>query len=122
MRTELLSWEGGEHEFALPLSALEALQDRMSGDGVGLIFQRLSQGTFKAGDVVNTLILGLEGGGMKKSEASTKVSTVYESKGLNSMVIVAQIVISTALNGWPDDEPGEAGAEALTTSKSTSKK
>ena len=114
MRPETLNWAGGEHEFALPLLLLDALQQRCDGDGVGLIFQRLCEGMPKVSDVTATVALGLEGGGMEKRAAVELVARQYEDHGLYCLLLVAQAVLGAALNGWPesDDTSGEDPGEA----------
>ncbi|WP_107495645.1 gene transfer agent family protein [Thalassobius sp. I31.1] len=116
MKADTLQWVGGEHAFALPLSSLEALQSRCDGDGVGLIHQRLSSSQFKVSDVVATLALGLQGGGMEQQSAVAKVRDLYEDHGLNALAVTAFAVLSVALNGWPDEgdtASGEATGEIL---------
>lgn len=117
MRSETITWVGGEHEFALTVPLLLALEDRCGGDGVGLIYKRLSDGLFKVQDVLATVALGLEGGGMVKTDAVKLTHSQYEDHGLSSMAIVAQAVLGMALSGWPSDAPeGEDGVETPKTS------
>ena len=118
MRSEIITWAGGEHAFALTVPLLIALQDRCCGDGVGLIYQRIENGSFKVQDILATLHLGLEGGGMDKREAVKLVYALYEDHGVNALVIPAQVVLALSLNGWPEQETeeGEGGVETLTTS------
>jgi hypothetical protein len=113
MRSETLNWVGGEHEFALTLPLLDALQQRCGGDGVGLIYKRLVSQEFRTTDVVATLALGLEGGGMAKHDAVRLVHNQYEDHGLFALVLPALGVLGGALQGWPEDEgkpTGEAPA------------
>lgn len=113
MRAETLNWVGGEHDFALTLPLLESLQDRLEGDGVGLIFSRISSGLYKLQDITATVALGLEGGGMKKVDANKKVRALVEDHGIAPLHLTAHAVLGAALNGWPDDaEKSAAGAEA----------
>lgn len=120
MRSERITWSGGQHEFALPVPLLIALEERCGGDGVGLIFRRLSDGTFRVRDVLETLTLGLEGGGMAKADAYRLPRTEYEGAGLYDLAIAARIILGIALQGWPSDEAdeseGEAGVETPETS------
>lgn len=120
MRAETLTWVGGEHDFALPLPLLEALQTRCGGDGVGLIHNRLATGMFKVQDVLSTLALGLEGGGMAKQAAVSLTRALYEDHGLHALAIPAFTILGLAMSGWPsqtDDGPsGEAGVETPKTS------
>ena len=110
MRKELIKWAGGEHDFALSVPDLLALQDRCNGDGVGLIYSRLQAGIFGVNDVLAPIALGLERGGMDKRDATTLTRTVFEDNGLNALALTAHAILSVSLNGWPDQE-GEAGVE-----------
>ncbi len=105
MRSESLKWVGGEHQFALTVPLLEALQDRCGGDGIGLIYHRLKAGVMTVQDVLATLALGLEGGGMKKQAAVTLVRTLAEDHGINPLSLPARAILGAALNGWPDEVP-----------------
>ena len=111
MRPETIQWVGGEHDFMLPVTLLEALEQRCNGDGVGLIYQRLTAGVYGVKDITATLALGLEGGGMERAKSVTLVRTLYEDHGLMALAVTAQAVLGLALMGWPDDKPGEEGVE-----------
>jgi len=113
MRSEVLTWVGGEHPFALTLPLLEALQDRCGGDGVGLIHQRLVTQQYQVSDIIATLALGLEGGGMEKRESNKMVRLLFEDHGLTELLMPALAVLGAALQGWPEQmEKPEAEAEA----------
>ncbi|MEO0343015.1 MAG: GTA-gp10 family protein [Pseudomonadota bacterium] len=111
MQSQVLKWAGGEHEFALSVKDLLALQDRCGGvDGVGLIFQRLQQGSWRVQDVVSTLALGLEGDKFSRIEAQQLVEETALSKGLAELSVIALAVLANALYGYPE-EPGESEVE-----------
>ena len=116
MRTEVLRWAGGEHEFGLSVSDLEALQDRCGGDGVFLVYNRIVGGIATTRDILATTALGLEGPEMSKIDAVKLVRGIAEDQGLNALLLTAQAVLGAALMGWPDQEPGEDRGETPKTS------
>lgn len=106
---KLLTWSGGEHEFDLKIEHLRALQDRCDA-GPEWILARLANKQWHVNDVVDTIRLGLEGGGMEKADARKMVKRYVEDRPLTMSVLTAQAVLMLALYGDPDDQPGEAGA------------
>lgn len=106
-----ITWAGGEHPFELKIEHLRALQDRCDA-GPEWILNRLMTRQWHVNDVVDTIRLGLEGGGMEKAEARRLVQRYVEDRPLTESVLTAQAVLMLALYGDPDDQPGEAGAGA----------
>lgn len=104
-----ITWAGGEHEFDLKIEHLRALQDRCDA-GPEWILARLSNKQWHVNDVVDTIRLGLEGGGMEKGEARKLVQRYVEDRPLTLSVLTAQAVLLLALYGDPDDQPGEPDA------------
>jgi hypothetical protein len=104
-----ITWAGGEHAFDLKIEHLRALQDRCDA-GPEWILARLSNKQWHVNDVVDTIRLGLEGGGMEKTDARKLVQRYVEDRPLTLSVLTAQAVLMMALYGDPDDQPGEAGA------------
>lgn len=104
-----ITWAGGEHSFDLKIEHLRALQDRCDA-GPEWILQRLATKQWHVNDVVDTIRLGLEGGGMDKSEARRLVQRYVEDRPLTLSVLTAQAILMLALYGDPDDQPGEADA------------
>lgn len=104
-----ITWAGGEHTFDLKIEHLRALQDRCDA-GPEWILARLSNKQWHVNDVVDTIRLGLEGGGMEKDDARKMVKRYVEDRPLTMSVLTAQAVLMLALYGDPDDQPGEAGA------------
>lgn len=113
-----LTWRGGEHAFALPIDLLRALQERCDA-GPAWVLNRLRTGQWMVDDVVSTIRLGLEGGGLPKDEARKLVTKHVEDRPLAMSVLTAQLVLMSALYGTEDDPVGEApvGAETLTPSR-----
>lgn len=101
-----LTWAGGEHQFALSIGALRAVQKACEA-GPGEILTRLQVGAWRVDDVMAVLRHGLEGGGMAKDEARDLVERAVESDGLMALVIAAHSVLASALLGERDDPVGE---------------
>lgn len=106
MRSLTLTWPGGEHEFALNIGALRAIQ-AASDAGPQEILQRMMVLHWRIDDVLGVIRHGLEGGGMAKSEARVLVEAVVDQAGLLSLVPVAQAILTAALVGDSDDPVGE---------------
>ncbi|MHB2265038.1 gene transfer agent family protein [Aliihoeflea sp. PC F10.4] len=104
-----LTWAGGEHPFELKIEHLRALQD-LCDAGPEWILARLSNKQWHVDDVVSTIRLGLEGGGMAKENARKLVKRFVEDRPLTESVVLASGILMLALYGDPDDAPGEAGA------------
>jgi len=105
-RSVVLNWPGGEHEFALKLGDLRAIQDS-SNAGPQEVLQRLQLGTWRVDDVIAPLRLGLERGGMPKDDARSLVNKIAESDGMLALVHYAALVLAASLIGEGDDPVGE---------------
>lgn len=110
-----LTWRGGEHSFALTIDLLKALQQKCDA-GPEFILTRLSTRRWLVEDVIETIRLALEGGGLHKEEARRLVKIHVEDIPLTESVMTAQAVLMAALYGSEDDMPGElkAGEENQT--------
>lgn len=104
-----ITWAGGEHAFDLKLEHLRALQE-ICDAGPEWVLSRLSTKQWRVDDVVATIRLGLEGGGMQKEQARRLVAQHVEARPLTLSVMTARAVLMLALYGDPDDQPGEADA------------
>lgn len=109
-----LTWAGGEHDFALPIGLLRALQDKCNA-GPPLVLQRLAASTWHVDDVIQPIRLGLEGGGMSKEEARKLTEKHVEDKPLALSVLTAQAILTAVLFGPGDDPVGEPLAGEGTT-------
>lgn len=101
-----LIWAGGEHDFRLTLGHLRALQD-VCNAGPFEIRNRLLTETARVDDVISTLRLGLQGGGMEKAEATKLVDATVENNGLMKLVMPALAVLTHALIGPEHDPVGD---------------
>lgn len=109
MRGTDLTWAGGEHTFLLDIDRLRALQDKCDA-GPAFILHRLSTQRWHVDDIVSTIRLGLEGGGLSKEEAAKLVRKHIEDAPLAEFVMTAQAVLMAALYGAEDDPTGESQA------------
>lgn len=115
MRGIDLTWQGGEHTFALNIDLLRALQQRCDA-GPPFILTRLRTNSWFVDDVIEPIRLGLEGGGLSKEDAR-KLTRQFVEDNLTESVLTAIAVLMHTLYGDAkdeDDEPGEAEAAAET--------
>lgn len=113
-RSITLTWAGGEHDFDLSkIEMLRALQTACDA-GPAWILGRLGSGQWNVEDVVSTIRLGLEGGGMAKDEARKLVRRYVEEDFGVKHVLVAKAILLSALYGEEDetDDQGEANPAA----------
>lgn len=112
-----LRWADGTYLFALKLKQIEELQ-RLCGAGLGEIAQRLLvERRWYAGDIVETIRLGLVGGGTPAVRARELIETYVEGSPLadprdpaNSLV-TAQAIITAAYFGVAE-QTGESEGKA----------
>lgn len=107
-----LNWTGGEHDFALRLGELRALQDACDA-GPEEIFNRLRLGTWRVDDVIEPLRLGLIGSGaMPSAQAGPFVSKIADQNPPIALKMTAFAILQDALLGPEDDPVGEEQGEA----------
>lgn len=101
----VLTWPGGEHNFALRVGELKALQE-ITGEGPGASLQRLYTsmqavtmlGDWRVEDVMDTVRLGLIGGGSDRAQAAKLVREAVENTGITSLIPTACEVLLDALS------------------------
>lgn len=103
-------WVGGEHDFALDIGGLRAVQEACSAGPQELV-ARLVAGTWRVDDPMQIIRHGLIGGGMTKPEAARLVENMANTHGLLRLVPTAQLVLSVALVGVADDPVGQSSGE-----------
>lgn len=106
-----LPWVGGEHDFALALGQLRALQDA-TNSGPEELLTRMAQGRWRVDDLLQILRQGLIGGGMATTEALPLVTRMAETHGLIVLRETAYRVLAAALIGPADDPAGEQTGES----------
>ncbi len=104
----MLVWEGGEHPFKLAIGELRALQ---SATGVGPLFLlgRIAGSQWFVDDIIDTIRLGLIGGGMDPVEAKKLTDRVFtdNTAALYRSTLLATRILRDAVMGEPDDPVGE---------------
>ncbi|MGB0855029.1 MAG: gene transfer agent family protein [Pikeienuella sp.] len=106
MQSTRISWVGGEHEFALPIGNLRALQTSCDA-GPQEVYNRITLGTWRVDDLFETVRQGLIGGGMTVSDAGPLVTRLFETHPLKEFEPVASAVLLVSLVG--DDEGDDEG-------------
>jgi hypothetical protein len=107
-----LNFPDRERTFALKIGQLRLLQEKCNA-GPMAILRRLSTGDWFVDDVIETLRLGLIGGGARLEEA-VKLRAEIEQRPLAEAVPAAIVVLSAALVGPSDeafDQPPDDDAE-----------
>lgn len=106
-----LTWPGGEHEFALRIVELRALQKNTDA-GPEEIFNRLRLGTWKSDDLTQTVRWGLIGAGMDKGQATDLVMSLIDLHPLMQFKLTALAILAHSLLGDMDgnEEPGKSDA------------
>ena len=106
----VLVWDGGEHPFKLGIGQLRALQ---SATGVGPLFLlgRFAGSQWLVDDIIDTVRLGLIGGGMSEVDAKKLTDRVFteNTPALYRSVLVAVKILQLAIMGEPDDPVGDEG-------------
>lgn len=99
----ILDFAGAERGFRLRLGEFIDLEEAC-GTGMGVLYQRFATTSYFASDVMNVLLRGLVGGGMKAADAKPLVEKQMNSKPLMELAAVATDVILQAMSGiQPDD-------------------
>lgn len=113
-----LDWADGTFLFALKWGQLAELQEKCDA-GPYVVLGRLAEGSWRIGDISDTIRLGLIGGGMAPLDALKKVRTYVEDRPPLENVRHAQAILSAALLGAPDEQPGKprAGSRRATRSR-----
>ena len=101
-----INWVQGEHDFALNIGELRALQKNCDA-GPELILTRLNSGSWNVDDIFETLRLGLIGAGMPSKEAGPMVRAAFNRTPVLKLKMPAHQVLAAALMGEADDPVGE---------------
>lgn len=109
-----LDFADGTYGFRLAIGELEELQEK-TAVGPYVLLQRLASGAWSASDVRETIRIGLIGGGADPIIALNLVRRyVDQATSWLRNATVAQAIVSVALSGAPEEEPGKGdspGAE-----------
>jgi hypothetical protein len=109
-----LRWGDGEHVFRLRIGELRELEAKRDA-GAFQVCMRLNDGTWRVDDIIETLRLGLIGGGAAAPFALGLVAKYAGPTTYAENAIYARNVLAAALFGVPDDPVGKAPAEAAPT-------
>lgn len=114
-----INWVQGEHDFALNIGELRALQKNCDA-GPELILMRLKVGSWKVDDIFEVLRLGLIGAGMEAKKAGSLVRLAFDQNPAFALKLPAYQVLAAALIGEADDPVGEgAGVKPVADSGSS---
>ncbi|MGO7833328.1 gene transfer agent family protein [Rhizobium johnstonii] len=104
----------GEKTFAFPTRELIEELERKTGFGIGALFRRFSASDYSLSDVLQTIRLGLIGGGISPAEADQLVTVYGVGRPLAEVFRVADGVITALFFGSeePQDELRQAAQVA----------
>ncbi|MET3899671.1 hypothetical protein ABIB57_003633 [Devosia sp. UYZn731] len=114
-----LPWADGDYRFRLAWGELIELQEQCDA-GPMVILHRLIDGQWKVQDISQIMRLGLIGGGTAPEKALKLIRDYVESRPPLENVMMARGILGIALQGAPDEEPGEVEGEAKDKSSMTS--
>ena len=106
-----LAWADGDYTFRLAWGELIQLQEACDA-GPFVILQRLTNMQWRMNDIRETIRLGLIGGGTEPGKALSLVRDYVEARPPMENVMFARGILGIALQGAPDEQPGEAVGEA----------
>ncbi|TGP65452.1 gene transfer agent family protein [Mesorhizobium sp. M2D.F.Ca.ET.225.01.1.1] len=107
-----VTWAGGESTFLLTIDLLRALQDRCDA-GPAFILERLTNGEWRVDDIISTIRLALEGGGMEKEDARKLVRRhIEEDFGVKHVLLARAILSHTLFSDEGESDAGERKAAA----------
>lgn len=102
-------WADGTYSFRLAWGQLGELQEKCDA-GPYVVLQRLHSGAWRIEDITNIIRLGLIGGGMEPSPALKLARRYVEDRPPMENLIPAQVILSAALMGAPEEPMGERDA------------
>jgi hypothetical protein len=120
-----LDWADGTYTFRLAWGQISELQEK-TGCGPQMLLSRLTDGSWRADDLRETIRLGLVGGGVEPLRALNLVRAYVEQRPLLESVMPARAILTAALVGvegepWPGkDQPGKTKDPDPSTDGSTS--
>ena len=111
MKARTIVWRGGEHPFLLRIGELRALENACDL-GSRMILLQLMSSTFRVDHVLETVRLGLIGGGMPDKEAKRTLDLALNTCSHTALALVAAEALEYSLTWDGHDQPGESQAEA----------
>jgi Phage tail tube protein, GTA-gp10 len=107
--TVTFDWADGTHSFRLAWGQLGELQEKCDA-GPYIVLQRLHSGAWRIEDISNIIRLGLIGGKMEPAAALKLVRAYVEARPPMENLVPAQVILSAALMGAPEEAVGERDA------------
>jgi hypothetical protein len=101
-----LDWADGNYAFRLAWGELEKLQEACDA-GPYVILGRLTDGSWRIGDISAVIRLGLIGGGMTPVDALKKVRSYVEGRPPMESLMTAQAILSAGIIGAPEEDVGK---------------
>jgi len=101
-----LEFGDGTYRFRLGWGELANLQEACDA-GPYVILNRLQSGQWRVADIREVVRYGLIGGGLKPTDALKLVKEYVESRPPMESILYAQVVLSAALMGAPEEKVGE---------------
>jgi hypothetical protein len=103
----LINWVGGEHEFALGIGQLRAIQEACDA-GPEEIFHRIFEGGWRIDDLYEVLRQGLIGSGdFTSNEANKLMARLIDQHPWMMFRAPARSVLAAALIGGVEETSGE---------------
>ena len=99
----------GDHAFALTDSVLIELE-RLTGTGIGALFQRAVAMQFNAADLVEIIRLGLIGAGKSPQQAMQLTETYARNRPLSETYPLALDILDARWNGTAAPATGDTPA------------
>ncbi|ODN68853.1 gene transfer agent family protein [Methylobrevis pamukkalensis] len=91
-----------ERTFALPVPMIVALE-KATGHGIGTLAARLFQGVFSWADLVETIRLGLIGGGTDPKDAAGIIDAWVNNRPIAETLPLTVAVLETCYFGAPQE-------------------
>jgi hypothetical protein len=105
-----LFWGGEDRAFRLAIKDLEKLQERCGERGPKRIHDDLVTGEWRVRDVVETIRLGLIGGGLEPSKADRLVRDYVEERPLGENILISVAILQGAIVGPVIDQDAKGPA------------
>ena len=99
----------GEKTFALTSNLIKELE-RTTGHGIGALFDRIRSYRFSLHDILETVRLGLIGGGTDPKDAASLISTYAVDRPLSEPLAIALGLLAVVMFGA--DDQADEGQEA----------
>jgi len=106
-----LNWPGGEHDFALRIGELRAIQNACDAGPEEVLNRFRVTAAWRVDDVIEVLRQGLIGGGMARQDATKLVMRVVETHGYLDIKMTCIAIMWDALAGPADDSSGKPTGE-----------